>query len=371
MSAPARLRVELGPRSYEILIGSGVLEQAGAHLKGLLSRPRVIVVTDEHLAATAHPGILEASLDDAGIAHRRIVVPPGEQSKSMDELERLLDRMLALGMERSSTVVALGGGVIGDLAGFAAAVVLRGVDCVQVPTTLLAQVDSAIGGKTGIDSRHGKNLIGAFHQPRIVLSDTDVLGTLSPRELRAGYAEVAKYGLIDRPDFFAWLEANGLALLGGDAALRRHAVIESCRAKAAIVAADERETGARALLNLGHTFAHALEAVAQYGDELLHGEAVAIGMVLAFDLSTRLGLCPQSDAERVRRHLETVGLPTAPHQIRAGSLSADALLEAMTRDKKVADGRPKFVLARGIGQAFAGAEVEADQIRALLDAART
>ena len=370
MSAPARVRVELGSRSYEVLIGSGVLEQAGSHLQGVLRRPDVIVISDEHLAATAHVGVFEASLDGAGIAHRRIVVPPGEQSKSMGELERLLDRMLALGMERSSTVVALGGGVVGDLAGFAAAVVLRGVDYVQVPTTLLAQVDSAIGGKTGIDSRHGKNLIGAFHQPRLVLSDIDALGTLPPRELRAGYAEVVKYGLIDRPDFFNWLEVNGQALLSGDTALRRQAVVESCRAKAALVAADERETGARALLNLGHTFAHALEAVAQYGDELLHGEAVAIGMVLAFELSVRLGLCAQSDAERVRRHLEMVGLPTAPHQIRAEGFSADALLEAMAHDKKVADGRPRFVLARGIGQAFAGAEVEADQIRALLDAAR-
>ena len=370
MSAPARLRVELGPRSYEILIGSGVLEQAGSHLRSLLRRSHAIVVTDEHLAASAHLGVLEASLDDAGIAHRRIVVPPGEQTKSMGELGRLLDEMLALGMERSSTVVALGGGVVGDLAGFAAAVVLRGVDYVQLPTTLLAQVDSAIGGKTGIDSRHGKNLIGAFHQPRLVLSDIDVLQTLPARELAAGYAEVVKYGLIDRPDFFAWLEANGPALLAGDAALRQQAVLESCRAKAAIVADDERETGARALLNLGHTFGHALEAVARYGDELLHGEAVAIGMALAFELSARLGLCPQDDALRVRRHLGMVGLPTSPRQIRAQGFDADALLEAMTHDKKVADGRPRFVLARGIGRAFAGAEVEADQIRTLLDAAR-
>jgi 3-dehydroquinate synthase len=367
LSAPERLRVELGPRSYEILIGSGVLGQAGSHLRGLLRRPDAIVITDDHLAASAHLDVLEASLDAAGIAHRRIVVPPGEQSKSMGELERLLDRMLASGMERSSTVLALGGGVVGDLAGFAAAIVLRGVDYVQVPTTLLAQVDSAIGGKTGIDTPRGKNLIGAFHQPRIVLSDVDTLDTLPPRELRAGYAEVVKYGLIDRPDFFDWLETNGPALLGGDAALRRHAVLESCRAKAAIVAADERETGARALLNLGHTFAHALEAVAQYGDELLHGEAVAIGMALAFELSARLGLCPRGEAERVRRHLDTVGLPTAPRQIRAEGFAADALLEAMTRDKKALRGRPRFVLARGIGQAFAGAKVEADQIRALLD----
>jgi 3-dehydroquinate synthase len=367
VSPPARLRVELGPRSYEILIGSGVIARAGRHLRGLLRRPDVIVVTDEHLAATAHPSTFEASLDAAGIAHRRIAVPPGERAKSMGDLERLLDRMLASGVERSSTVVALGGGVVGDLGGFAAAIVLRGIDHVQVPTTLLAQVDSAIGGKTGIDTRHGKNLIGAFHQPRLVLADVDVLDTLPARELRAGYAEVVKYGLIDRPDFFNWLEVNGPALLAGDAGLRQHAVLESCRAKAAIVADDEREAGARALLNLGHTFAHALEMVAQYGDELLHGEAVAIGLVLAFDLSARLGLCPTEDAARVRSHLAAVGLPTTPRQIRAEGFPADALLDAMTRDKKVERGRPRFVLARGIGRAFVGAEVEPAVLRALLD----
>jgi 3-dehydroquinate synthase len=367
VSPPVRLRVELGPRSYEILIGSGLIARAGSHLRGLLRRPDVIVVTDEHLTTTAHPSTFEASLDAAGIAHRRIVVPPGEPTKSMDQLERLLDRMLASGVERSSTVVALGGGVVGDLAGFAAAIVLRGVNHVQVPTSLLAQVDSAIGGKTGIDTPHGKNLVGAFHQPRLVLADVDVLDTLPARELRAGYAEVVKYGLIDRPDFFGWLEVNGLALLAGDAGLRQQAVLQSCRAKAAIVAADEREVGARALLNLGHTFAHALETVAQYGDELLHGEAVAIGLVLAFDLSVRLGLCPAEDAARVRSHLAAVGLPTTPRQVRADGFPADALLDSMTRDKKVEQGRPRFVLARGIGRAFAGAEVEPVVLRALLD----
>jgi 3-dehydroquinate synthase len=265
--------------------------------------------------------------------------------------------------------VAVGGGVIGDLAGFAAAVLLRGLDYVQVPTTLLAQVDSAIGGKTGINTRHGKNLVGAFHQPRLVLADTAVLASLPPRELRAGYAEVVKYGLIDRPDFFVWLEAHGGEVLAGDAAAQQHAVLECCRAKAAVVAADEREGGVRALLNLGHTFAHALEAASGYGDELLHGEAVALGMVLAFDLSVRLGLCPPADAERVRAHLAAVGLPTTLGAVRAGGFAADTLLVAMGHDKKAEAGRPRFVLTRGIGRAFAGAEVATAELETLLDAA--
>jgi 3-dehydroquinate synthase len=240
---------------------------------------------------------------------------------------------------------------------------------VQVPTTLLAQVDSAIGGKTGINTRHGKNLVGAFHQPRLVLADVAVLATLPPRELAAGYAEVVKYGLIDRPEFFEWLEAHGRAVLAGDPAAQQQAVVESCRAKAAVVAADEREGGARALLNLGHTFAHALESACGYGDQLLHGEAVAIGLVLAFDLSVRLGLCPAGDADRVRAHLRAVGLPTTPGAIRAGGFAAAALLGAMAHDKKAKAGRPRFVLTRGIGRAFAGVEVDAAQLEALFEAA--
>jgi 3-dehydroquinate synthase len=368
VSADERLRVELGARSYDIVVGSGLLERAGPQLAEVVRRPEVIIVTDANLAATGHLAVLRRSLEAAAIAPRHIVLPPGEATKSMAQLAELSDRLLDLGVERTTTLVAFGGGVIGDLAGFAAAIALRGLDYVQIPTTLLAQVDSAIGGKTGINTRHGKNLIGAFHQPRLVLSDTAVLGSLPPRELRAGYAEVVKYGLIDRPDFFAWLEAHGGALLAGEPAAQQHAILESCRAKAAVVAADERELGARGLLNLGHTFAHALEAACGYGDELLHGEAVALGIVMAFELSARLGLCPEDDARRVRAHLAAVGLPTALSMVRPEGFATEALLAAMGHDKKARGGRPRFVLARGIGRAFTGAEVEPAEIEALLDA---
>jgi 3-dehydroquinate synthase len=369
VSQDQRVAVALGARTYDIVVGAGLLGRAGAELARVLRRPNAIIVTDANLASTPHLGGLERSLATAGIASRRVVLPPGEATKSMAQLGELLDRLLDLGVDRATTIVAFGGGVIGDLAGFAAAILLRGIDCVQVPTTLLAQVDSAIGGKTGINTRHGKNLIGAFHQPRLVLADTTVLASLPPRELRAGYAEAVKYALIDRPEFFAWLEANGGAVLAGDAAAQQHAVLTSCRAKAAVVAADEREGGVRALLNLGHTFAHALEAACGYGDELLHGEAVALGMVLAFDLSVRLGLCPAADAERVRAHLAAVGLPIKLGGIKAGRPAPDALLAAIGHDKKAQGGRPRFVLARGIGQAFAGAEVAPAELEALLEAA--
>jgi 3-dehydroquinate synthase len=368
MTAVTRLNVELGARSYEIVVGPGLLPRAGAELRPLLRQPALIVVTDTNLARTAHLSALESSLETAGITARRIVLPAGEATKSMAELERLLDQILALGIERRTALVAFGGGVIGDLAGFAAAILLRGLDYIQIPTTLLAQVDSAVGGKTGINSRHGKNLIGSFHQPRLVLADIDVLESLPARELRAGYAEVVKYGLIDRPEFFAWLELNGAALLAGDAALRQQAIVESCRAKAALVAADEREAGARALLNLGHTFAHALEALTDYGDALLHGEAVALGIVLAATLSVRLGLCPPADAERIRNHFAAAGLPTTRAALPAPVRSAEAMLAAIGHDKKVQGGRPRFVLLRGIGQAFAGAEVEPAELMALLSA---
>jgi 3-dehydroquinate synthase len=369
VSRHQRLAVELGARSYDVVVGSGVLGRAGPELARVLRRPDAIIVTDTNLATTPHRAVLERSLEAAGIARRRIVLPSGEATKSMAQLAELLDRLLDLGVDRTTTIVAFGGGVIGDLAGFAAAVLLRGLEYVQIPTTLLAQVDSAIGGKTGINTRHGKNLVGAFHQPRLVLADTAVLASLPPRELRAGYAEVIKYGLIDRPDFFGWLEAHGRDVLAGDAAAQRHAVLESCRAKAAVVAADEREGGVRALLNLGHTFAHALEAASGYGDELLHGEAVALGMVLAFDLSVRLGLCPAADAGRVRAHLAAVGLPTTLRAIRAEGFAAETLLAAMGHDKKAEAGRPRFVLTRGIGRAFAGVEVATAELEALLGAA--
>ncbi len=368
MSA-ARLTVELGPRSYDILVGAGLLAEAGSLLRPILRQPRVVIVTDAALAATPHPARLEASLAAAGIAHHRLQLPAGEATKSIARLEQLLNELLALGIERRTAVLALGGGVIGDLAGFAAAITLRGLDFVQLPTTLLAQVDSAVGGKTGINLPAGKNLVGAFHQPRLVLADSDVLATLPARELRAGYAEVVKYGLIDRPEFFAWLEEHGQEVLAGEPSALRHAVLESCRAKAAIVAADEHEEhGRRALLNLGHTFGHAFEALAGYDGTLLHGEGVAIGMVMAFRLSVRLGLCPAGDAERVAAHLAGAGLPTSPRRL--GNLAPpSAVLAAMRLDKKVEDGRPRFVLARGIGQAFSGAAVAPADVLAVLEAA--
>ncbi len=361
------LSVELGARSYDIVVGSGLLDAAGEALRGILRQPRVIIVTDAHLAEAGHLDRLEAGLAAAGIARHHVIVPAGEATKRMAELEHLLDQLLALGIERSSTIVALGGGVIGDLAGFAAAILLRGIDYVQIPTSLLAQVDSAVGGKTGINTQHGKNLVGSFHQPRLVLADTAVLATLPPRELRAGYAEVVKYGLIDQPAFFAWLEEHGQDVLAGDAAAQQHAIVTSCAAKAALVAADEREAGARAQLNLGHTFAHAFEALAGYGDRLLHGEAVALGLLLAMRLSAQLGLCPDQDVDRLRQHLDAVGLPTSHHAI-LPEVTSQAVIEAMARDKKVEGGRPRFVLVRGIGKAFSGTEVEPAALAALLDA---
>lgn len=364
-----RLNVDLSARSYEILIGRGLIAEAGNLIAPVLKQRRVIIVTDRNVARH-HLEALERALNAAAIKHESIVLPPGEETKSFAGLEDLVNRILDAGVERGTTLVALGGGVIGDLTGFAAAITLRGIDFVQIPTTLLAQVDSSVGGKTGIDTAQGKNLVGAFHQPRLVLADTATLDTLPRRELRAGYAEVAKYGLINDPSFFAWLESHAADLIDGDDALRRKAILKSCEAKAAIVAADEREQGGqRALLNLGHTFAHALEAECGYSSELLHGEAVAIGMVLAFDLSASLGLAPLEDAARVQRHLASVGLPTSPTWIDGREWSAETLIRHMGKDKKVKDGRIAFVLARGIGQAFFPAHAEHDAIAALLETA--
>jgi 3-dehydroquinate synthase len=364
------LRVELGERSYDIHLGRGLLDAAGELLGPLLRLPRVAMVTDERVAASGHPDRLEASLARAGIAARRVVLPAGEATKSLGHLGSLLDDLLAHGAERRLTVVALGGGVVGDLAGFAAAALLRGVDYVQVPTTLLAQVDSAVGGKTGINSRHGKNLIGAFHQPRAVLIDTDTLATLPQRELKAGYAEVVKYGLIRDAAFFEWLEANGRAVLGGDPGAQAVAIRRSLEVKASIVAADERETGTeRALLNFGHTFAHAYEALAGYGGGLLHGEAVSLGMVRALRLSRSLGYCPGQDAERAVRHLVSLGMPTRLSDLPGlPAFPADDLLAAMGRDKKVENARLRFVLARGIGDAFVSADVPEAPVREVLTA---
>lgn len=370
--APVAVPVALGERSYQVLVGPGLIAEAGTRLIAALDARRVAIVTDEHVAAL-HLAPLRASLKQAGLSIVEIILPAGEGTKCFAELERLLDQLLAARIERRDVVLALGGGVMGDLAGFAASILRRGVVFVQVPTTLLAQVDSSVGGKTGINTPHGKNLVGAFHQPALVLADTSALDTLPARELRAGYAEVVKYGLIGDAPFFAWLEANGAAVLAGDAAARAHAVVTSVAAKVGVVSRDERETGERALLNLGHTFGHALEAATGFSDRLLHGEGVAIGLCLAFDLSASLGLAPADDALRVRRHIAAMGLPTRPSEIPGAEglgnlLAPDALIAHMAQDKKVKAGRVTFILARGIGQAFITDRVELDQARAVLGA---
>ena len=364
------IRVDLAGRSYDIAIGPGLIDQAGTLCRPLLAAPRVTIVSDETVAPL-YGARLAASFDKAGIKAASVTVPAGESSKEFSAFGRLMNELLDRRPDRKTTLVALGGGVVGDLTGFAASVLLRGVDFIQVPTTLLAQVDSSVGGKTGINTRHGKNLVGAFYQPRLVLADTDVLDTLPRRELLAGYAEVAKYGLIDDSAFFGWCEANGAGVLAGDAAKRTYAIEQSCLAKARIVAADERETtDLRALLNLGHTFGHALEAETGFGSELLHGEAVGTGMAMAFDFSARLGLCPTADAERVRRHLGSVGLPMRLRAIGGDNRrtwDAARLIDHMRGDKKAADGRLTFVLVHGIGKAFVSREVDEKALRGLLD----
>lgn len=364
MSVTDTVRVELGARAYDIHVGPGLIDRAGELMLPVMSQKRAFIVTDDNVAPL-YLARLEAALDSAGIARGHAVLPAGEHTKSFPELEALTGAMLDARCERHTMIVALGGGVIGDLAGFAASILLRGLDFVQVPTTLLSQVDSSVGGKTGINTRHGKNLVGSFHQPRLVLADIAALRSLPRRELAAGYAEILKYGLIDDPDFFAWLEENGPNVLGGNEAAVRHAVVTSCRAKARVVGADEREAGIRALLNLGHTFGHALEAETGYGDALLHGEAVAIGMVMAVDLSVRLGLCPMQHLERLRRHLAALGLPTSPCAIRP-DFDPARLIRHMGGDKKVRDGRITFVLARGIGGAFLSSDVPAEVLSAVV-----
>ena len=360
--------VALGARSYDVVIEAGLLARAGDHIAPLSRGRRVPIVADANVAP--HLDTLRASLGAAGVPSEPIVIPAGEKSKSWATLERLTDRLLDLGVERGDVVVALGGGVIGDLVGFATAILKRGCGFVQVPTTLLAQVDSSVGGKTGINARAGKNLIGAFHQPKIVLIDPSVLDTLPPRELRAGYAEVVKYGLIDDAAFFTWCEANGPALLAGDAAAREYAIAHSVAAKARIVGEDEFETlGRRALLNLGHTFGHALEAEAGFSDRLLHGEAVAAGCALAFGYSAAHGLCPAQDAVRVSAHWQAAGLPDG---LRAAGIDAPAavLVEHMRHDKKASGGNIPFLLARGIGQTYLDRTVALAQVEQYLDAAR-
>ncbi|UWR43032.1 3-dehydroquinate synthase [Phaeobacter inhibens] len=350
------VHVALGERAYDVVIGPDLLADSGARLAPMLRRPKVAVLTDETVAAHHLEG-LRAGLASAGIEMDALALPPGESTKAWPQFSRAVEWLLEQKVERGDIVIAFGGGVIGDLAGFAAAVLRRGVRFVQIPTSLLAQVDSSVGGKTGINAPQGKNLIGAFHQPSLVLADTALLGTLTPRDFLAGYGEVVKYGLLGDAEFFEWLEAQGPALAAGDMAARVEAVTRSVQMKADIVVRDETEQGDRALLNLGHTFCHALEAATGYGDRLLHGEGVAVGCALAFELSARLGLCSQEDPSRVRAHLKAMGMKTDLADIPGELPDAEALLALMGQDKKVVDGQLRFILARGIGQAFVTGDV--------------
>ncbi len=360
------VQVALPGRSYAIVIGEGLVASTGQRIARALPGARCAVISDENVAGL-YLAPLQASLEQHGLFLGEAIVAPGEASKSFPVLADLAETLLTLGVERGDCVIAFGGGVVGDLAGFAASILRRGVRVVQVPTSLLAQVDSSVGGKTGIDTKQGKNLIGTFHQPSLVLADTSVLSTLSPREFRAGYAEVVKYGLLGDAAFFAWLEQNWTEIFSGQGGKCRHAVETSCRAKAAIVAADEKETkGARALLNLGHTFGHALEAYAGYSDRLLHGEAIAIGMRLAFTFSVELGLCPGGEAARVERHFAAVGLPTAIASIPGTKPAPDDLLRLMAQDKKVKGGKLALVLVRGIGAAFVEPDISLPRLTEFL-----
>ena len=367
-SEPITVDVALGDRAYDIVIGRDVLASLGRRVASLRPGARTAIVTDRNVASH-WLARAEASLSEAGIATSHVVVEEGEGSKSYAVLEKVSEALITARIERADLVVALGGGVVGDLAGFAAAILRRGVDFVQVPTSLLAQVDSSVGGKTGINSPQGKNLIGSFHQPILVVADTAVLDTLSPRQFRAGYAEVAKYGLLGDESFFSWLEKNRADIFAGHTA-REHAIATSCRAKAAIVARDERENGERALLNLGHTFGHALEAATGFSDRLFHGEGVAVGMVLAAEFSAQLGMIGEQDAMRVKRHLAEVGLPTALQEIagfaQEGLADADALMTLMAQDKKVKRGRLTFILLQAIGRAVIAPDVEPSLVRDFL-----
>ncbi len=368
LDAPVIVRVNLAERSYDIAIGGGLLAEAGQLITHIKPRSKAMIVSDETVGKL-YAEKCEQALAACGIKTGRILVPAGENSKNFPTYERVIDAILESRIERGDFVLALGGGVVGDLAGFAAATARRGIDFVQMPTSLLAQVDSAVGGKTGIDTRQGKNLVGAFHQPILVIVDTDLLSTLPPREFRSGYAEVAKYGLINDEPFFGWLEKNWRNIFAGGSD-RVYAIATSCRSKARIVSRDEREKGDRALLNLGHTFGHAFEAATGYSDQLLHGEGIAIGTVLAFKLSVKLGLCKPTDAERVRAHFSAVGLPTELTRLKDNLPTTDKLLELMAQDKKVEHGAFVFILTRGIGEAFIAKDIDIGPVREVLDEAR-
>jgi len=357
--------VGLAGKPYDVVIGPGVLDQAADWIGPLLRRPTVAIVTDE-IVGDLHLPRLIGALGAAGIAFQAVVVAPGEETKSFESLADLCDRLLELEIERGDLIIAFGGGVVGDLAGFAASIFKRGVDFVQIPTTLLAQVDSSVGGKTAIDTPRGKNLIGAFHQPRLVLADLALLDTLPDRELRCGYAEVLKYALLGDAVFFEWLEANGAKVLARDRAALDRAVRRSVEMKADIVARDEREDGARALLNLGHTFAHAIEVESGFGEAVKHGEAVGLGCALAFRFSARLGLCPLAQSDRAGRAVATAGLPSRLDDLGGHGFSADALIARMAQDKKARNGRMTFILARAIGEAFVAEGVEPRPLREFL-----
>ena len=368
MTEPTIVHVPLGERAYDILIGPDLLETAGERLKAMFPGRRYGIVTDTEVAKAQLPR-LTRSLDAAGLKHSAVVVPNGESSKSIARLNEVVEGLLQARLERGDIVLAFGGGVIGDLAGFAAAITRRGMDFVQVPTTLLAQVDSSVGGKTGINSPHGKNLIGAFHQPKLVLADITALTTLPPRQFAAGYAETVKYGLIDDEPFFFWLEEHQAEIFAGGPA-RATAIAKACEAKTRFVLADEKETGVRALLNLGHTFGHALEAATGYSDRLLHGEGVAIGMVLAHGFSAKLGLAPSQDTGRIAAHLKSAGLPTRIADIAGATPTTDVLMDAVAQDKKVVRGALTFILTHGIGQAFIEKNVQPDVVRAYIEEMR-
>ncbi len=359
------VHVPLDTRAYDVRIGTGLLADAGTQIAPLLHRSRVAIVTDETVAQL-HLGPLQDALTKAGIDSTALTLPAGEATKSWPHFTRTVEWLLAEKVERRDIVIALGGGVIGDLVGFAASVLRRGVRFVQIPTSLLAQVDSSVGGKTGINAPQGKNLIGAFHQPSLVLADIGVLETMPRRDFLAGYGEVVKYGMLGDAAFFEWLEEHGPALADGDREKRAYAVRRSVEMKADIVVRDETEQGDRALLNLGHTFCHALEAATGYSDRLLHGEGVAVGCALAFELSSRLGLCSQEDPSRVRAHLRAMGMKTDLGDIDGDLPDAPTLLDLMGQDKKVIDGQLRFILARSIGQSFVTSEVPKDKVLTLL-----
>jgi len=367
-----KITVTVKDHHYDIHVGDGLLDHAGQLIAPLLARPRTVIITDENVAKY-HLSRLEKSLHHAAITFDTIILPAGEKSKSFAQLEKLLDRLLTLRIERQDVIIAFGGGVIGDLVGFAASIYQRGINFIQIPTTILSQVDSAVGGKTGINSPHGKNLIGSFHQPCLVITDVRTLDSLPKRQRLSGYAEIVKYGLIGDRKFFEWLEENGQKIIDGDPAAQSEAIRVSCRAKAAVVAEDEKEKGRRALLNLGHTFGHALEAEAGYTDRLFHGEAVSIGMVMAFDLSVKLGVCPAGDALRLRQHLDQMSLPIrvskTSHPVSQITMTADKLYDHTLHDKKISGGKVTFVIASAIGKAYLSNDINPQDIKDIFQAA--